>query len=68
MAVNFNAEQYEKEFKANRIQNWEIPKQYKGKVNSLLNLFLFWYAFVLKLFFYLEPQNIIWIYSIRCKQ
>jgi hypothetical protein len=31
MAVNYNAEQYEKEFKANRIQNWEIPKQYKGK-------------------------------------
>ena len=34
MAINFNAEQYEKEFKPNRTQNWEFPKQYKGKVGS----------------------------------
>lgn len=39
MAINFNAQQYEKEFKPARIGNWEIPKAYKGKVSSSLNFF-----------------------------
>ena len=57
MAVNFNAEQYEKEFKPNRMQNWEIPKQFKGKVSSLLNLFCFDMPFYSNYFLFRTPKH-----------